>query len=138
MATHLSQSNFDNIINYFTNLNSSTDDYFPPSGFYFQVTIDGISPEQARFQEVSGLDVEVAVERIKEAGENTFDHPVPGRTTYKNLVLKRGLLVPNSELADWVERTFMPERAYPITTHPITVTLMNPENRESLITWNFQ
>lgn len=48
-------------------------------------------PNDFRFQEVSGLNVSVNVDTYNEGGENRFVHRLPGRTTYSDLVLKRGM-----------------------------------------------
>jgi phage tail-like protein len=55
----------------------------------FLVEVDGV--ELGRFKEVSGLQVDVQVEDYTEGGENGFVHKLPGRMTWPNLVLKRGI-----------------------------------------------
>lgn len=70
--------------------------YYPPVGFHFKVEISGATgmntDTEQRFQEVSGLSVEIETEVLKEGGENRFEYKLPRRTKYPNLVLKRGLL----------------------------------------------
>jgi len=72
--------------------------YYPPWGFYYKVefVIPGkgsLPPDDARFQTVSGLSVEYDYESFKEGGENRFEHKLPVRTKYADMVLKRGMLV---------------------------------------------
>lgn len=43
------------------------------------------------FTEVSGLRAEVAVEDVEEGGTNGYVHRLPGRVTWPNVVLKRGV-----------------------------------------------
>jgi phage tail-like protein len=53
---------------------------------------DGMGPRVVgAFTEVSGLRVEVAVEQVEEGGTNGYVHHLPGRVTWPNVVLKRGV-----------------------------------------------
>ena len=52
------------------------------------------------FMEVAGLTVEVEVETYAEGGMNDYEHKLPGRLKYQNIVLKRGL-TDEEALADW-------------------------------------
>jgi len=89
------------------------DFYYPPWGFYYKVEF-GISKEanDVRFQSVSGLSVEYDYENFKEGGENRFEHKLPVRTKYSDMVLKRGMLT-DSGVIRWFlnafrDRTFKP------------------------------
>ena len=44
------------------------------------------------FREVSGLEVELETEEIKEGGQNSFVHKVPGRMIWKPITFRRGLV----------------------------------------------
>ncbi|NTW47057.1 MAG: phage tail protein [Chlorobaculum sp.] len=107
-------------------------DYYPPWGFYFRVVF-GISQEQndARFQSVSGLSVEYDFETFREGGENRFEHKLPVRTKYADLVLKRGLLT-DSTVIEWLTDAFQ-NRSFAPTD--LVVSLLN-EKGEPLQTWN--
>lgn len=106
-------------------------DYYPPLGFYYKVEFS-ISKDKndVRFQSVSGLSVEYDYENFKEGGENRFEHKLPVRTKYADLVLKRGMLTDSTVLKWFLEafrnRTFKPA--------DIVVILMN-EKSEPLRTW---
>ncbi|MBS1656925.1 MAG: phage tail protein [Bacteroidetes bacterium] len=66
---------------------------YPAPGFHFLVAFE-LFPQRdidVRFQEVSGLTVNVQTEEIREGGENRFTHKLPIRTNYSDIVLKRGL-----------------------------------------------
>ena len=69
------------------------------STFLFEV--DGV--EIGRFMEVGGLEVTVAVEEIEEGGENNYVHKLPGRMTWPNITLKRGI-TQNDTLLDLAEQ----------------------------------
>lgn len=107
-------------------------DYYPPWGFYYRVEF-GISKDKndVRFQSVSGLSVEYDYESLKEGGENRFEHKLPVRTKYTDMVLKRGMLT-DSEVIKWFLEAFRDRKFKP---SDISVILMN-EKSETLRTWN--
>lgn len=105
--------------------------YYPPVGFHFKVEFSGIgSDNDSRFQSVGGLSVEYDTESFKEGGENRFEHKLPVRTKYPDLVLKRGMLT-DSEVIKWCLKAFQ-DREF--STIDITVKLLN-EQHEPLKTW---
>lgn len=85
------------------------DNAYHAVGFHFAVHFsagDGGSVD-LRFQSVAGLDSTIDIETIKEGGENRFEHTIPTRRKFGPLVLKRGLVGPNSSLvANWFKKTF--------------------------------
>ncbi len=67
---------------------------YPFVGFHFLVVFEIFPqlPNDFRFQEVTGLTVDVDMSSVyNEGGENRFVHRLPGRTKYQDLVLKRGM-----------------------------------------------
>ncbi len=107
------------------------EDYYPPWGFYYKVEF-GISAgkNDVRFQSVSGLSVEYDYESFKEGGENRFEHKLPVRTKYADMVLKRGMLT-DSKVLTWFLDAFRDRK---FTPADINVILMN-EKGEPLRTW---
>ena len=91
--------------------------YYPPVGFHFRVEFDlpDATERDIRFQEVSGLTMELEEETVNEGGENRFAHKLPGRARYPDLVLKRGLL------KDTGLKTWITESVYDLTIKPVTV-----------------
>ena len=110
---------------------AGTTEYYPPWGFYYKVEF-GISNNHndVRFQTVSGLSVEYDYENFKEGGENRFEHKLPVRTKYADMVLKRGMVV-DSEVITWFNSAFRDREFNPTD---INVILMN-EKGEPLRTW---
>lgn len=106
-------------------------EYYPPLGFHFRVEF-GISGNlaDARFQSVSGLSVEYDYESFREGGENRFEHKLPVRTKYGDMVLKRGMLT-DSEVINWCNRAFRDRQFEP---SDVTIILLN-EKSEPLKTW---
>jgi phage tail-like protein len=108
--------------------------YYPPWGFYYKVEfLLGKGPlpaDDARFQTVSGLSVEYDYESYKEGGENRFEHKLPVRTKYADMVLKRGLLT-GSSVVEWLLAAFR-DRAF--SPADVNVILMN-EAGDPLRTW---
>lgn len=109
------------------------DTFYPPAGFHFKVEFQDLDKEDVdvRFQSVAGLSVDIQTESVKEGGEHRFEHVLPVRTKYNNLVLKRGL-TKSSKLIDWCNDAFQTLIIYPKT---VLVHLLN-ENHEPLMTWN--
>jgi len=107
-------------------------DYYPPWGFYFRVEFTNVSSDKndVRFQSVSGLSVEYDYENFKEGGENRFEHKLPVRTKYAELVLKRGMLT-DSKVTGWCLDAFRDRKFVPAD---LNVILMN-EKGEPLRTW---
>lgn len=105
--------------------------YYPPWGFYYKVEF-GISSDSndVRFQSVSGLSVEYDYENFKEGGENRFEHKLPVRTKYADMILKRGMVV-DSKVIEWFNKAFRDREFEPTD---INVILMN-EKGEPLRTW---
>ncbi len=110
---------------------ASDQEYYPPYGFYYRVEF-GISPNtgDVRFQSVGGLSVEYDYESFKEGGENRFEHKLPVRTKYADLVLKRGMLT-DSEVIAWMLRAF---RDREFESSNLNIILLS-EDGEPLRTW---
>ncbi|MEM8525021.1 MAG: phage tail protein [Bacteroidota bacterium] len=107
--------------------------YYPPPSFHFRVDFPKeISPtdNDFSFQSVGGLTATVETESIKEGGENRFEHQLPIRTKYEDLVLKRGL-VTNSKVIAWIKKAIENFEIEPIN---LTISLLN-SNHEPLVTW---
>lgn len=112
--------------------------YYPPVSFFFEVTIAGVKTSaDSGFLEADGLNAEREIESIKEGGENRFVHRLPGRMKYDNLVLKRGLLVANSDLATWCKESLESDLGKPIKSKDIDVSLLDASGAP-LMTWNFK
>lgn len=70
----------------------------PYKEFRFQVEIDGIA--SSRFLECSGLGSEVAVIEYREGGDPTAVRKLPGRASYSDITLKRGI-TESTDLYNW-------------------------------------
>lgn len=106
----------------------------PAVGFYFQVTVKDLG--MAYFKEVSGLFQTLETETIQEESVNRFTHKVPGRTFYSELVLKRGLMVSSSPLANWCMDALGGDLHKSIEPKQLTLTLLDEEHNP-VMAWNF-
>jgi phage tail-like protein len=70
----------------------------PYKNFLFLVEIDGIT--QAGFADCSGFSSHVEVVEYREGGDPNTVRKLPGKTSYPDITLKRGL-TNSSELYDW-------------------------------------
>lgn len=114
---------------------SATVDYsYQTVGFHFRVSIPDGKGVDASFQSVAGLEVQFDTENIKEGGENRFEHVLPVRKKYPDLVLKRGLVSPGnlSELTRWFNQTF--GETLKIEAKDLDIELLN-ENHEPIMKW---
>jgi phage tail-like protein len=105
---------------------------YPAVGFHFSVSFElpGLADADQRFQEVHGLNQEISTTHLKEGGQNRFSYDLPERSTYQNLVLKRGM-VKGSGLHAWMKAAIEDFSILPVN---LTVTLLNEEH-EPLLAW---
>jgi len=68
----------------------------------FLFEVDGV--DIGRFSEVSGLEVSIETEDVLEGGQNSFVHKLPGRMTWPNITLKRGVTRADNLLA-WLNES---------------------------------
>ena len=73
----------------------------PSAGYRFAVEISGI--QEALFTECSGFETKIDTEEYKEGGVNDYVHKLPGRQSFSNVTLKRGM-TSSIELWDWLNR----------------------------------
>jgi phage tail-like protein len=106
--------------------------YYPPPGFHFKVEFLDIQSiaNDILFQNVSGLEVSMETEPLKEGGENRFEHVLPTRSKYNDLVLKRGVLT-DSGVIKWCRNAIEKFEFKPTT---VLVQLLNEEH-EVLVEW---
>ena len=102
----------------------------------FLFEVDGV--EIGRFMEVSGLEVEVSVEELEEGGQNSFVHRLPGRMSWPNIRLKRGI-TQNDTLLQWLGKSSGEQFAAGgnrLARSTAAITLMGPAG-DRLRTWSF-
>ncbi len=113
--------------------------YTPPLSFYFKVEFQGVPDvidEDIRFQEVSGLTVDIELEELRDGAEPHFSYKFPKRIKYQNLVLKRGMLK-NSALISWFEDamdSYFNIANYSFSPCTIYIQLQN-ENGDPVSSW---
>lgn len=104
------------------------------TGFHFDVVfkdLENASNVDVQFQSISGLSVDYEMETIKEGGENWFEHVIPTRTKYPDLILKRGIIRPkDSGLTVWCQKAFDNMEFKPIN---LDVRLLNQEHQPLLL-----
>ena len=105
---------------------------YPLPGFHFVVSFDSLppSPNDSRFQEVSGLDVEMEMESFTEGGQNRFTWQLPKRARYSDITLKRGKFS-GSAMVAWCKDAMENFSFLPVN---ITISLLN-EKHEPVQSW---
>lgn len=71
----------------------------PLGNYNFLVEIAGI--DVGRFSEASGLESSIESIEYREGGENTTVRKLPGKTTYTDIVLRRGITEGDNTLYEW-------------------------------------
>jgi phage tail-like protein len=101
----------------------------------FMFEVDGL--EIGQFMEVTGLEVEISVESIEEGGENGFVHRLPGRMTWPNITLKRGVTKADN-LFTWMNKSSgekFSQAGNVLTRSTAAITLIGPAGKR-LRAWN--
>jgi len=105
---------------------------YPQVGFSFLVVFEILPqfPNDIRFQEVTGLSVDVEMETKAEGGELRFVHQLPVRTKYGNVTLKRGKTL-GSGILHWYRRAM---EHFEFKPSNVLISLMD-ENNIPLFNW---
>lgn len=102
----------------------------------FLVEVDGV--EIGRFSEITGLEVTVETEEIQEGGQNSFVHKVPGRMSWPNIRLKRGITQTDS-LITWLQKSSGEQFAAnknKLSRSTAAITLVGPAGKR-IRAWEF-
>ncbi len=102
----------------------------------FLFEVDGV--EIGRFMEISGLEVSIETEDVSEGGQNSFTHHLPGRMSWPNITLKRGV-TQSDGLLKWLNECSGEQFAASgnkMTRTTAAVTLMGPGG-DRLRAWEF-
>lgn len=102
----------------------------------FMFEVDGV--EIGRFMDVGGLEVTIGVEEIEEGGENNYVHKLPGRMSWPNISLKRGI-TQNDSLLTWLNKSSGEQFAASgnkLTRSTAAITLIGPSGQR-LRSWEF-
>ncbi|MBI3509755.1 MAG: phage tail protein [Bacteroidetes bacterium] len=105
--------------------------FYPPVSFHFRVEIAGFGNDIG-FQSVDGLSIDIPVTDHAEGGENVFTHHLPNRISYKDLTLKRGMLL-GSALIKWFKDAV---ENFQFDPKNVTVSLLD-ESHTPIAQWNF-
>ena len=107
----------------------------PSTSFRFQVEIDGVNV--ARFSECSGIEFQQDTFDYKEGGLNSRVHRLPGRFSFTNLTLKKGIATDGQMLWQWVQGIVQAANGGRVTTHNVTITLYDVGGRAPQRSWVF-
>lgn len=104
----------------------------PLANFRFALDLGKSKSWSGVFTECKLPDVAWDVEQVKEGGQNTFVHQLPGQRKPGNVTLKYGL-TKQHELLDWYAD--MMSEDFKETSRTVTITLLDSESKPVLI-WN--
>ena len=105
---------------------------YPFTGFHFLVVFEIVPqlPNDASFQEVSGLSIDGNYETYREGGVNGYERNLPLRPRYNDLVLKRGYTL-SSGISAWIIDAFENFNYQPTN---LTISLLD-ENHLPVSSW---
>jgi phage tail-like protein len=103
----------------------------PVASFRFMVECDNLGA--AFFTECSGLKVEVDVYTYKEGGLNDYEHKLPGRRKWSNIVLQRGI-TSSLEMWDWYQQVIAGE---PDQRRNLSI-ILNSSEGEPVMRWDVE
>lgn len=113
----------------------------PLIGFNFQVSF-AATPQTAQpgadsfFSRVSGIGGRREVELFREGGVNDRVYRLPKGMVYDNLILERGLLARDSELATWCfQNLTMPTSG--VEPRAVVVSLLDYDSQTQTMVWAF-
>ncbi|HEY5663229.1 MAG TPA: phage tail protein [Ilumatobacter sp.] len=102
----------------------------------FLFEVDGVTI--GSFMEVNGLEVSVETEDVQEGGQNSFVHKLPGRMTWPNITLKRGV-TKHDELLKWLNESSgekFTANGNKLTRKSAAITLLDRAGKR-LMSWTF-
>ena len=103
---------------------------YPLVGFRFNVQFLGnLYPMDIGFQEVSGLEMTMETEDLREGGDHAYMYRFPLRVKHQDLILKRGLLK-HSALSLWVTEALENFRVTPLLA---TISLLDSDDTPMMV-----
>ena len=102
----------------------------PYGNFNFLIELDGIS--EASFSECSGLDSTTEPTEYREGGDNMTIRKISGKTTYSDIVLKRGV-TDSDELWKWRKNIIQGKK----DRRNGSIVLYDSMNAKEVVRWNF-
>ncbi len=102
----------------------------PARNFNFLVELDGIA--EARFMECSGLEATTEVIEYREGGDNTTVRKLPGKTSYSDITLKRGIS-DSKTLWQWRAEVI----GGTVNRKSGSIVLFDISNKTEVARWNF-
>jgi phage tail-like protein len=101
---------------------------YPLPGFHFQVEWGGT---RIGFTEVSGLSIDVEVIEYREGADAEYaPRKMPGRVSYGDIALKRGIVEGDGEFFAWLNTIQLNK----VERRNVTISLLN-ENHEPVMVW---
>lgn len=111
---------------------------YPPVSYNFEVSIGKLKGVDCLFSEVSGIEMDLDTStELKEGGNNNYSYKLPGRVSYTDLVLKRGLVSKSSPLYEWCKKTISGNYTKAIEPKDVIVKLLDGDGN-ALVSWNFK
>lgn len=109
----------------------------PPLSHSFNVKVGSFPGVDNNFSEVSGISKHIETTPIYSGGDNSVQYMLPGKTSYDELVLKRGVVPSGSALYKWCNLMVNGGTLNYILPESIYVYLLD-EKGVAQVTWHFE
>ncbi len=104
---------------------------YPQPNVHFQVQWGGT---RIGFAEVTGLTIDVEVIEYREGSDKEYTpRKLPGRTTYDDVTLKRGIMAGDGEFFEWISTAI----AHQVERRDVVVSLLDAEHNP-MMTWKLR
>ena len=127
--------------------------HYPVVGFNFRVTssdaslglgsitaLTGFELNQtdASFQSVTGISASIQTQEYNALGSNNQQLKLPGKVTFSDLELKRGIVKKGSNIGEWCNKFLTNDQLfYYVSRKTINVFLLDNNSDDILMTWTF-
>jgi len=100
---------------------------YPSLGFRFMVTFNNVGSSgkniYCSFQSISGLTKTNKSSKISSGGDSTREYKLPTHNSYKDVILKRGILDDNKDLLRWIENLGVDPNTGRLSTSIVLISL---------------
>jgi len=97
-----------------------------------------LNQTDASFQSVTGISASIQTQEYNALGSNNQQLKLPGKVTFSDLELKRGIVKKGSNIGEWCNKFLTNDQLfYYVSRKTINVFLLDNNSDDILMTWTF-
>jgi phage tail-like protein len=97
-----------------------------------------LNQTDASFQSVTGISASIQTQDYNALGSNNQQLKLPGKVTFSDLELKRGIVKKGSNIGEWCNKFLTNDQLfYYVSRKTINVFLLDNNSDDILMTWTF-